>query len=64
MIINYIFNGMLVLLGIFAIFLVIVMYYQYKKKEFNWDLPLTPNMGLIINFDGEKTVNIGLYKIK
>jgi len=41
-----------------------VMYYQYKKKEFNWDLPLTPNMGLIINFDGEKTVNIGLYKIK
>jgi len=61
---GWILNIISVILIIVLIFLAIVIYHQDKKKEFNWELPLTPNKGLIINFDGEKTVHIGFYNIK
>lgn len=53
-----------IITAILLIFLLILKYHQKKEKEFHWDLPLAPNFGLMVNFDGVKTVNIGFYKIK
>jgi len=61
---DFILSALIIIVGFILICMLVVLYYQHIKKEFNIDLPLTPNKGIIINFDGEKTIHIGMYGIK
>ena len=52
------------MLGVLLISLGIIMYYQTIKKEFHFEFPITFKWNVVVNFDGIKTITLGVYNIK
>ena len=44
--------------------LIIIMYHKDREKEFHIEFLITFKWNVVINFDGVKTITLGIYNIK
>ena len=61
---DLIINILIIVLLFLLILMVIIMYYKDRGKEFYVEFPITFKWNVVINFDGAKTITLGVYNIK
>jgi hypothetical protein len=58
-------TSILLIIAIIAwIPLLIIKYYQKREKEFHFEFPITFKWNVVCNFDGKKTITLGVYNVK